>query len=116
MITGAKRLARSSGQPTRTLQPTINELRSYMRVHLLPQKTPTRRYGVSGYPLNRSGKIQKFIIVRLGGTVNTMGTSCRRPPTKRLTHFIAKLHVARSANEWDVAHSGQRESECERGP
>ena len=42
--------------------PTINELRSYMRIHLLPQKTPTRRYGVSGYPLNRSGKIQKFMI------------------------------------------------------
>ena len=42
--------------------PTINELRSYIRIHLLPQKTPTRWYGVSGYPLNRSGKIQKFII------------------------------------------------------
>lgn len=43
-------------------QPTVAELRAYMRAHLSPQKTPTRWYGVTGFPLNGSGKIQKFII------------------------------------------------------
>lgn len=43
-------------------RPTINELRSYVRAHLSPQKTPTRWYGVTKFPLNGSGKIQKFII------------------------------------------------------
>jgi acyl-CoA synthetase (AMP-forming)/AMP-acid ligase II len=42
--------------------PTIAELRSHMRAHLSPQKTPTKWYAVDGYPLTGSGKIQKFAI------------------------------------------------------
>ena len=40
----------------------VSELRSYMRAHLSAQKAPTRWYGVTRFPLNGSGKIQKFII------------------------------------------------------
>jgi fatty-acyl-CoA synthase len=42
--------------------PTIAELRSHMRAHISPQKTPTKWYAVDGYPLTGSGKIQKFAI------------------------------------------------------
>ena len=42
--------------------PTIDELRSYLRAHLSPQKTPTKWYAVDSYPLTGSGKIQKFAI------------------------------------------------------
>jgi fatty-acyl-CoA synthase len=42
--------------------PTVAELRSHMRAHISPQKTPTRWYTVDGYPLTGSGKIQKFAI------------------------------------------------------
>ncbi len=42
--------------------PTIAELRSHMRAHISPQKTPTKWYVVDGYPLTGSGKIQKFAI------------------------------------------------------
>jgi len=42
--------------------PTVAELRSHVRAHLSPQKTPTRWYAVDGYPLTGPGKIQKFAI------------------------------------------------------
>ena len=42
--------------------PTITELRSHMRAHLAPQKTPTKWYVVDSYPLTGSGKIQKFAV------------------------------------------------------
>ena len=42
--------------------PTVAELRSHMRAHLSPQKTPTRWYAVDAYPLTGPGKIQKFAI------------------------------------------------------
>jgi fatty-acyl-CoA synthase len=42
--------------------PTVAELRSHLRAHLSPQKTPTRWYAVEGYPLTGSGKIQKFAV------------------------------------------------------
>ena len=42
--------------------PTVAELRSHLRAHLSPQKTPTRWYAVDGYPLTGSGKIQKFAV------------------------------------------------------
>ncbi|MBE1550138.1 fatty-acyl-CoA synthase [Mycobacterium sp. OAS707] len=42
--------------------PTITELRSHMRAHISPQKTPTKWYAVDGFPLTGSGKIQKFAI------------------------------------------------------
>jgi fatty-acyl-CoA synthase len=42
--------------------PTVADLRSHMRTHLSPQKTPTRWYAVESYPLTGSGKIQKFAI------------------------------------------------------
>jgi fatty-acyl-CoA synthase len=40
--------------------PTVAELRAFCREHLSPQKTPTVWFGVDGYPLTGSGKIQKF--------------------------------------------------------
>jgi acyl-CoA synthetase (AMP-forming)/AMP-acid ligase II len=42
--------------------PTVAELRSHVRAHLSPQKTPTRSYAVDSYPLTGPGKIQKFAI------------------------------------------------------
>jgi len=42
--------------------PTIAELRSHVRAHISPQKTPTKWYAVDGFPLTGSGKIQKFAI------------------------------------------------------
>ncbi len=42
--------------------PTVAELRSHLRAHLSPQKTPTMWYAVDDYPLTGSGKIQKFAI------------------------------------------------------
>jgi acyl-CoA synthetase (AMP-forming)/AMP-acid ligase II len=42
--------------------PTIAELRTHMRAHISPQKTPTKWYAVDGFPLTGSGKIQKFAI------------------------------------------------------
>jgi fatty-acyl-CoA synthase len=42
--------------------PQVAELRSYLRAHLSPQKTPTRWYAVEGFPFTGSGKIQKFAI------------------------------------------------------
>ena len=42
--------------------PTVAELRSHLRAHLSPQKTPTRWYAVDGYPLTGPGKIQKFAV------------------------------------------------------
>jgi fatty-acyl-CoA synthase len=42
--------------------PTITELRSHMRAHISPQKTPTKWYSVEDFPLTGSGKIQKFAI------------------------------------------------------
>ncbi|WP_101951678.1 AMP-binding protein [Mycobacterium sp. 3519A] len=42
--------------------PTAAELRSHVRAHISPQKTPTRWYAVDGFPLTGSGKIQKFAI------------------------------------------------------
>jgi fatty-acyl-CoA synthase len=42
--------------------PTVSELRSHMRAHISPQKTPTKWYAVDCYPLTGSGKIQKFAI------------------------------------------------------
>jgi fatty-acyl-CoA synthase len=45
-----------------TAQPTMAELRSHMRAHISPQKTPTKWYAVDGFPLTGSGKIQKFAI------------------------------------------------------
>jgi fatty-acyl-CoA synthase len=46
----------------RDAPPTVAELRSHMRAHLSPQKTPTRWYAVDVYPLTGPGKIQKFAI------------------------------------------------------
>ncbi len=45
-----------------TAVPTVAELRSHLRAHLSPQKTPTRWYAVDSYPLTGSGKIQKFAV------------------------------------------------------
>jgi acyl-CoA synthetase (AMP-forming)/AMP-acid ligase II len=42
--------------------PTVAELRAHLRATLSPQKTPTMRFAVDGYPLTGSGKIQKFAI------------------------------------------------------
>ena len=42
--------------------PTVAELRTHLRAHLSPQKTPTRWYAVDSYPLTGSGKIQKFAL------------------------------------------------------
>ena len=42
--------------------PTVAALRAHLRLHLSPQKTPTKWYTVDGYPLTGSGKIQKFAI------------------------------------------------------
>ena len=42
--------------------PPVDELRSHLRAHLSPQKTPTRWYAVDGFPFTGSGKIQKFAI------------------------------------------------------
>jgi fatty-acyl-CoA synthase len=43
-------------------QPTVAELRAYVRSHLSPQKTPSRWYLIDGFPMTGSGKIQKFAI------------------------------------------------------
>jgi acyl-CoA synthetase (AMP-forming)/AMP-acid ligase II len=42
--------------------PTISDLRTHLRAHLSPQKTPTKWYAVDDYPLTGSGKLQKFAI------------------------------------------------------
>jgi fatty-acyl-CoA synthase len=42
--------------------PSVAELRSHLRDHLSPQKTPTKWYAVDGFPLTGSGKVQKFAI------------------------------------------------------
>ena len=42
--------------------PTVVELRSHVRAHLSPQKTPARWYAVDSYPLAGPGKIRKFAI------------------------------------------------------
>ena len=42
--------------------PTVAELRSHLRAHLSPQKTPTRWYLTDGFPMTGSGKVQKFAI------------------------------------------------------
>jgi fatty-acyl-CoA synthase len=42
--------------------PTITDLRSHLRVHLSPQKTPTKWYAVAEFPLTGSGKVQKFVL------------------------------------------------------
>jgi fatty-acyl-CoA synthase len=42
--------------------PTVAELRSHLRGHLSPQKTPTLWYRVDAFQLTGSGKIQKFAV------------------------------------------------------
>jgi fatty-acyl-CoA synthase len=42
--------------------PTVAELRSYLREHLSPQKTPSQWFLVDEFPLTGSGKVQKFAI------------------------------------------------------
>jgi fatty-acyl-CoA synthase len=42
--------------------PTVSELRSYLRDHLSPQKTPTLWFQVDAFQLTGSGKIQKFAL------------------------------------------------------
>jgi fatty-acyl-CoA synthase len=42
--------------------PRVAELRAHLRAELSPQKTPTRWYSVTEFPLTGSGKIQKFAI------------------------------------------------------
>jgi fatty-acyl-CoA synthase len=42
--------------------PTAAELRTHLRGHLSPQKTPTHWYAVDAFPLTGSGKIQKYAI------------------------------------------------------
>ncbi|MCB0990904.1 MAG: AMP-binding protein, partial [Acidimicrobiales bacterium] len=42
--------------------PTVAELRDHMRASLSPQKTPSRWYSMSQFPLTGSGKIQKFAL------------------------------------------------------
>jgi fatty-acyl-CoA synthase len=42
--------------------PTVAELRSYLREHLAPFKTPRYWIFVDEYPLTASGKIQKFVL------------------------------------------------------
>jgi fatty-acyl-CoA synthase len=43
-------------------RPTVADLRTHMRTHLSPQKTPSKWYAVSEFPFTGSGKIQKFAI------------------------------------------------------
>lgn len=45
-----------------TTPPTVAELRSHVREHLSPQKTPTVWFGLEAFPLTGSGKIQKFAL------------------------------------------------------
>ena len=42
--------------------PHVADLRSHLRAELSPQKTPTKWYAVTDFPLTGSGKIQKFAI------------------------------------------------------
>jgi fatty-acyl-CoA synthase len=42
--------------------PRAAELRTHLRAELSPQKTPTKWYSVTEFPLTGSGKIQKFAI------------------------------------------------------
>ena len=45
-----------------TAPPRAAELRAHLRAELSPQKTPTKWYSVTDFPLTGSGKIQKFAI------------------------------------------------------
>ena len=55
--------------------PTVAELRTHLRAHLSPQKTPAQWYTVEGYPLTGSGKIQKFAIREAWSAATTPATS-----------------------------------------
>lgn len=47
-------------RPAADHAPSAAELRTWVRAHLAPHKTPVRWYSVADFPLTGSGKIQKF--------------------------------------------------------
>ena len=61
--------------------PRVAELRAHLRAELSPQKTPTRWYSVTEFPLTGSGKIQKFAIREAWEKGATAATSCPLEPS-----------------------------------
>jgi acyl-coenzyme A synthetase/AMP-(fatty) acid ligase len=44
---------------------SVAELRSWVREHLAPHKTPVAWFATESFPLTGSGKIQKFRLVEM---------------------------------------------------
>ena len=52
-------------RPSPGSTPTATELRSWVREHLAPHKTPASWFSADELPLTGSGKIQKFRLVEM---------------------------------------------------